>query len=401
MRRALRAATALVTLAAPALVGAQPVDGRWAPWMGCWEIVDDTAGAPPDVQSVADFRDATRRRAAPDGVVCVTPSESGEGVTLTTYLADKPVLTQTLVADGRERPVAEGACRGAQQADWSRSGYRVFTRARLSCDREPSRSVDGVSILGVGPEWLDVQMVDVGGHRSIRVRRYQWARDQRHAGGVAMAHDRIPVTSAFSVEDVKEAAGRLPVEVVQAALVETRLGFAVRRRILEDLDEAGVPDAVTDLLVALAFPDRFVVERPNASGATSGWLPGGIQPDDDPTLFGYYYSPFSYWSSRGYYDSTPYPFYGWTRLDPDRGGSGGEPRPSGLGRVVDGHGYTRVRTRDPDPAIRTSDGSTSGTTSAGGSSSGTASPGGYSGGSSGSSSGSDRTAVPRPPGGGR
>ena len=78
----------------------------------------------------------------------------------------------------------------------------------------------------------------------------------------------------------------------------------------------------------------------------------------------------------------------------DLGARSPGPQPSGEGRVVDGLGYTRVRSRDPQPRAGIgghADGS--GSSSSGGGSSGGVTSQGYSGGGGGDSG---RTAVPRP-----
>jgi hypothetical protein len=107
-----------------------------------------------------------------------------------------------------------------------------------------------------------------------------------------------------------------------------------------------------------------------------------------------YYSPFAYryW---GAFDPFYFPGSGYVVIQPPGGGDD-TPQSSGLGRVVDGRGYTRVTTRTPEPAHMTGgEGGTAGTMSQGGGNSGGVSTGGY---SSGGGGGGDRTAVPRPPG---
>ncbi len=62
-----------------------------------------------------------------------------------------------------------------------------------------------------------------------------------------------------------EASGKLPAEAVQAALTEVHHGFDMNRKTLVALDEGGVNDSVIDLMVALTYPKRFVVERAAAA----------------------------------------------------------------------------------------------------------------------------------------
>jgi hypothetical protein len=166
---------------------------------------------------------------------------------------------------------------------------------------------------------------------------------------------------------------------------------------------------VIDLIVALSYPDRFVVERTARGGGGArtyvndpflvGWAFGYPYWYDDFYYSPYYYTPFGYsrFGYGGYYDAV---FVG--------GGGGdvsADPRPSGAGRVVNGQGYTRVQPRETSVAdngsIITRNGRSSGdagsssssSSSASGSSSTASSSGGYTGGSTSGDTG--RTAQPR------
>jgi hypothetical protein len=201
---------------------------------------------------------------------------------------------------------------------------------------------------------------------------------------------------SFSLDEVKEASAKVTPSTVEAALIETDAQFPLNAKRLQELDAAGVPDRVLDLMIALSFPNKFVVERRTSSSLSMpgggemigglGWIDAGYD------LFPYYYAPFGYgmWGRSDYY------YYGAPVYAVDVV-SNSEPRPSGEGRVIDGLGYTRVRSRDPQPVsggMVVADGSGGSSTSGGSSSSGGGvSSQGYSGG--GGDSG--RTAVPRPP----
>ena len=162
-----------------------------------------------------------------------------------------------------------------------------------------------------------------------------------------------------------------------------------------ELERAGVPDEVTDLMVALSYPDRFKVSRLDGS---AGGGPGS-QPESwadwasDAYLWGYAPFAYSYWQFNDYWYSHDVIIIG----DGNGGHPGGGGSPGGSGRVVNGRGYTRIEPVSVTHATRehsTSSDSTSSTTSSSSDSSGVSSQG-YSSGSS--SGGSDRTAQPRPP----
>jgi hypothetical protein len=204
---------------------------------------------------------------------------------------------------------------------------------------------------------------------------------------------------------------------LEAALVETNAGFDLSGAQLVELDEGGVPDSVIDLLVALSYPDRFVIEREPRTGASFrdpfyrdpfmlGWAFGYPVWYDDYFYSPYYYSPFAY--SR--YGFRPYDVLGGTAVV-SAGPGDTLPQPTGAGRVVDGQGYTRVRPRpatevEPAPpgsvvrggsntasAPAASPATSSSSSSSSSGSSTASSGGGYSGGSTSTDTG--RTAQPR------
>jgi hypothetical protein len=215
----------------------------------------------------------------------------------------------------------------------------------------------------------------------------------------------------WTIDEVKEASQRTAPEVLQAAIVEVGGKHPLSAKRLVELDEAGVPGPVIDVMVALSFPEKFVVEQPSGSSyGGGGW--GGFGGTLDPWLISSdlawlgMYAPFGY-QYYGYYD----PRYGagwgnWVGVTPPIATT---PTDTPDGRVVNGLGYTRVRPRDPEPRVAGGSGDRSGSGDSGRGSSGSGSSGGSgvtsggytSGGSSGDSGGgSGRTAVPRPPGGG-
>jgi hypothetical protein len=390
---------------------------RWAPWMGCWQVADESIQDAAALLSQMAGTSSAPANTTPNALVCVTPAADG-GATMTTIVNDKPVLVETVVADGSRRPLTDANCRGWQQAEWSPLGARMYAQAEIACGNQPTRTVSGLATIVTGPRWLDVQVVESDGQKSMRVRRYRRAANQKHASPApAPARDlaTMPIGGKLSMADIKEASAKVSVEALQAVVLELGAGgYDLNSKRLRELDAAGVADSVIDLMVAMSFPDRFVVERRSGGGGSYG---GGYGAGFDPmwgslAMWPYYfadpfyyssmYSPFGY-RSWGYYD--PYYYRGPGVIIIDPGNVGGSPtEPSGNGRVVDGLGYTRIRRNEPDTATRTDGGSGWGTSSTGagnsGSGSGTSgvSSGGYSSGGSSSGSSGGRTAVPRPPG---
>ena len=396
------------TTAPPA---AQKMDARFNGWLGCWRLEDDIAG--------------TGAR------MCITPD--GAGVRLQTLVGKTRGIDELVIADATARPIVDTDCKGTERAEWSNDGQRVFRTTEVACSNEPPRTIKGVAFLAPGPMWINVQHISgASATANVRAQRYRRAANQTLADGSKAAQPAASVSigdARWSVEDVIEASNKLPAEALQAALTDVRQKFNISRRTLLTLDEAGVPDSVIDLMVALTFPDRFIVER--AAGAS---MPVGVSTGMgwyDPFLspmwslqYANCYSPSAYYGYRSYYNSCGPSYYGYNTFSPygsyypynyypggwvPVGNVGDVTTPSGEGRVVNGRGYTQIRERSPEPsAPRINSGGNGTATGWSGNSGGAATSGGYSSGSSssgssgGSSSGGDsgRTAVARPPGGG-
>jgi hypothetical protein len=401
------------------------VDARWASWVGCWRSEDDLSG--------------TGAR------LCITP-ETVAGVKLQTIDDDEVRLSETIIPDKVTRPVDDRDCTGTTRSEWSRNNQRLFRFTEVTCGTERVRKLSGVAFLIEGPVLVDVMFADQADNKSVRVRRFYRSGNQKLAdGSVAPRPTDLrssAIGAAWTVEDVIEASGKISPDAVQAAISENGAGFRLDKSNLLAMDKAGVSDGVIDLMVALSYPKRFVVERAGTPvdqgsvdqglmGSSFGWWDPFLSPmlpysmmmrDCYSSYYGYgpsygcsrYYSAFGYGYpgyNYGYsYGYSPYGYPGWVIVD--SGTSNTAPGISENGstdsRVVNGRGYTQIRNREPVPVIAgsgsgyggnsTSGSGTSGTNSTG--SSGVSS-GGYSGGGSSGGGDSGRTAVPRGPGGGR
>ena len=406
----------IIAGAAPATAEARqrevPTDSPWLPWLGCWQLVEETGAVAAQANDAGPFADRV--------VVCLTPTGTTDantgGVSVTTIADGTPVLVETLLADGTRHPVAEAACTGWRRNIWSIDGARLFTRAELACDGTDGRRVSGVGFMTSSTTWLDIQLVNSGARGEVTVRRYRRAGETTtvNAGAIplpagvldrARAAAQLVSTSELSIDDVVEASAAIDPAVVEAMLVETHASFALDRRALFRLDDGGVPAEIIDLMVALSFPGEFVVDRrarrtTGAFGGGAGGVADTFSPYGYDQWYPYYASPFGYYYGWSPYNSLyylgPAASYFIVPDAPDLGSPG---------RAFQGRGYSQIGIREPPPdrrvrrrgttrtGVAETQGAGRGGSNSGGSSAsrgGQATPSGYSrGGSSG------RTAVPR------
>jgi hypothetical protein len=372
--------------------------------------------------------------------VCITPDRTG-GVNWQTLVGTQVGTVDTLVPDGSGRAISDATCTGTERSEWSTNGAHVFRLTDVTCGTEGPRRLSSVSFLAPGPVLVSVQFVQGGSIKSVRVQRYRRGLVQTLADGTLAPQAAARVASPappgvgepWSVDDVIEASRRLPPDAVQAVLTEAGGPFDLRRKTLLAMHGAGVSGSVIDLMVALTYPKKLVVQRAGGDYSSSfGAAIGGDWYDpfngtmvSASSMFADCYSPFGY-GYGSYYDrcrpyaasyggpgfgyAAYYPGYagysyggGWVIVDP---GPTTPEQPAVEGRVVNGHGYTQVRPREPDSAAigtgggpgtsrssAASSGDSSGVSS-GGYSSGSSSDGSSGGGSSGGDSGG-RTAIPR------
>jgi hypothetical protein len=380
----------LLAGALPAPASAQDVDSRWLPWLGCWEAADGGQEAP---------------------LLCVRPLAGGQGVELAAWSEGELISSEAIYTDGVPREVDREGCVGVERARFSQDGQRVYMESEYVCEGGSVRAATGLLAMVNPMEWVDIKVVEASGHRVPWALRYRMARAPREAEvgmeGVvdsrsfAVRSARVAASAPLAEEQFLEVVGEAGAEALEALLVERGDAYDVDASMLVRLADAGVPGKVIDVVVALSYPDRFVLDagaveemgrergygdRPMPYAGTyrrwSMWNPFFY----DPFYYGYGgygyggygYSPYSFGYYGGYYRPTTVIV---------------QPRPPAetgpVNQMIRGRGYTRG-------------GSSQGTSSTGsvGSTSSGGSSAAASGGSGGSSGSTTRVAKPRGSGGG-
>ena len=320
--------------------GTGNLDARWLPWMGCWQLAEEQIAAAPDG---AEFPDRME--------VCIAPAEAGDGATLTARGDGELLMQRELVADGTRRPVAEGDCGGWERREWSADGRRLFTRTEIRCGSEPPRHMSGISLLLNRSTWVDIQGINIDDRRHVEIRRYRPAptdeeRDARLPAAPRELRDaRQAIAGPLTLANVREATARADSHVVEALLTESQPRLNLDSTTLIELDDAGVDGSVIDLLVALAYPDRFVVERRTRSSgggsSVGGWGWGGLGGAYAPIYYGSaMYGMYAPWGYGGYWYDPRWGGYGY-----GPGGLVDAPETVSQTRAIEGRGFTRVQPR--------------------------------------------------------
>ncbi len=419
----------LASLASAGLLTAQVPDAHWQPWLGCWSASNG--------QTVRSWTGATT-----DGLVCIVPANSGQGVEVTVVANGTVVHREAIAATGQRVAKTVERCPGWESGTWSADNRRLFLRSEFTCGQTV---VKGSSVFAISSEgdWIEVRGTTVGGNATARAIHYRPSgyTITKVAGAVmdsvtlalaptqafAARYARQGAGEAVRTDAVLEVAKAVDGQVAEAWLNELGQGFVLNARELVRLADAGMPPSMIDLMVALSYPTRFAVQRraPDQTGRNAwegasggggyfggsrlrgdewncraGYLPTTYSAySGDPCMSGYYGYGQGYGYGYGRYDYGLYNgqysgyYYGPLPLVivPSTPGTTSQVE----GQAVKGAGYTRRtggQSAAPASTPRASSGDASG--SSGGQSTAPASS------STGSGSGdAGRTAKPRvPPG---
>jgi hypothetical protein len=331
------AACALAAAALPLSASSQVGDARWLPFVGCWRPVDAGAEA---------------------GLLCFRPFEQGVEMF---HVGDGQLSrAERLVADGTPRPVVAEGCTGFESVRFSADGLRAFTRSEYTCGDE-IRAGSGVMAFVDEERWIDVRALEVQGHPVAWVQAYQLAGAETLAAQAISdpaAFDRNLVRAtrirgarAIEVADVEEAVSLVQARAVEVWVAAQEDEFELTGSELVRLADAGVPESVIDVMIAVSYPERF---RLAPDGAVAEREPPDVDAGAYRRGFGaylwdpFYWDPFYWPSGPGFRRYVPFGYYGYGGFYGPYGGYYGyrpitvivEPaRPRG--EMVPGLGYTR------------------------------------------------------------
>ena len=266
------------------MAAAQEADSRWTPWIGCWRAVDETAFAP---------------------VLCVVPLAGEAAIEMLTLFDGQVVSREPVFTDGQQHDVSREECEGWERAEFSDDSRRIYVRSELSCGAGAHSTSTGVISMVSPFEWLDVRTVDVDGQSAPWAARYRLASQadfeaagQGHLVGTQSSQARMARMAAsvpITPDNVIEATGRVSVETVRLWVVERGEAFALDATGLIKMADSGVPPSVIDVVVAVSYPEKFVVNergsserRPAEAGRGRSAL--GYSPFEDP-----FYDPYAHY----------------------------------------------------------------------------------------------------------
>jgi len=308
-------------------------DSRWQAWLGCWQSSN------PLLVGRALY-------------LCVTPASGSSAVNVVTIADGKDISRERIEATGQRRPIAKNGCSGWESAQWSVDGRRVYVQSELNCPGAPVRTSNGLLAISGAGEWLRVEVIRAGAGSGLAVARYRDAGIQvplpaEITGALAGSQQsistaRLAAGAPIGTADVIDAVRNADPDAVNGWLVERGQPLQADARQIAALADAGVPGSVTDVLLALAYPNVLALNR-GTQADDPAYNGDGYQRAGRGSqiyLGGFGYSPFGYspygYLGNGYGAGYGSYFNGSPYIIVTKGSQA-----VARGRAVNGRGYTR------------------------------------------------------------
>jgi hypothetical protein len=325
----------------PDTVSYEKLDTRLLPWVGSWRLVSNKVNS-SESELVEEF------------LLTIGPDSNENSITMKGYRDETPLVEEVIIVDGLRHQLTDDKCTGWYQYSWSENGKRLLLNSESTCPGDPLRIISGMSIIDENGDWLDIQLLRNGKQKAINIRKYHNVDNESVTLSVIninrISSSRSAAGENFSINEIIELSSKVDSAVLEAALLEMGKPFAINSKKLIHMEDSKVPSRVIDLMVALSFPEKFIVEGDKISLAQGeGYRNGYIYFQMPYHYCSYSHSFFPWhWASStcvpcgysylGWYGGCDiyYPF--WAPPYYTGGGSGG--REINNGRLIGGHGYT-------------------------------------------------------------
>ena len=233
----------------------EPGEGGGSPlnaWTGVWTIVDDA-------------KNSQTAEGSPGSVVEIRPTADATGLEIIRRVQDERDIKETLVLDGSRRPVETNDCSGWQSARLLAEAGVIIVSSEMNCKETGSIATTNFRII-LGPEFMaDILAVNSGGQTRLATRKLAFERDLPQEEGLApgwvAVAARTEAAAPWELDTIIRLSEMVDDRVLQAALMEKEAELNLTTDSLKQMKKAGLSTPVIDLLVALAYPDQFHVEK--------------------------------------------------------------------------------------------------------------------------------------------
>jgi len=402
-------------------------------WTGVWAFLDDVAtkySTDPNTKSTVEIR----------------LTSDNKGLEISRTVPNQANVTEVLIPDGTKRPITASNCSGWQSAKLIPDAGMIVSSSEMNCKDAGLLATTNVKMILAADKMVDILALKANGQTRLATRHLMFDHEVTSGASAKPAYatviDRMALAAPWNMSMVVQLSKTMGTEILEASLMEKKVRLNLNSEALKELKNAKTPQRIIDLVVALAYPDKFHIEKNGTvelrpwidSSSTSSIVRGAAIVSSVPRVDNFPGMLYNCYSINGYYSGYAYPSYPggcysyyspfwWdypvyvpsTIVVVPGGGGGGSGSFGGSpdnGRLSAGTGYVQIepqgtgrhaRSRDGFSAPNVSpSGSYSPSPSYSGSSTGSYSTGGSSGGSSSggySSAGSSSGGASASPGG--
>jgi hypothetical protein len=328
------------------------------PWLGQWKAVDDPvkpgAKEPPG-KAVLEIR----------------PSASGKGLEIIRKDTDKPV-SEFIFPDGVQRAIDSKNCSGTQTYNWEQQTGLLLGSSEMKCKDSTSYGISNLKMMVSSNEMVDILAIKASDQTRIAVRHFVFEKElssmEETLPSQGALAQRIALSAPWDLNRVISLSKTIEPPILEAALLEKNINIKLDSKALKQMNAAKLPKSLIDLMVALAAPEKFMIQKNGKVAVNSSYSKNAsttyLSVYQDP-YWGYYdpYDRYRYgWNGYWNYYSPfwmDYPFPIYTNIPVigggGSGGSGGgggggsnpgSPNPYSEGRLSPGNGYIQITPRD-------------------------------------------------------
>jgi uncharacterized membrane protein YgcG len=145
----------------------------------------------------------------------------------------------------------------------------------MKCEGTDAVFSSDLRIITSPDEMVDILSISVKGQAGIATKRMVYRNDIPSSTSAPAAWTsamaRTVASAPWKIESILQLSKILDSKVMQAALMEKDAQIEISSKILKEMKKAKVPQEIVDLLVALAYPDQFRIEK-NGAAELKPWI---------------------------------------------------------------------------------------------------------------------------------
>jgi hypothetical protein len=222
------------------------------PWIGAWLLMEDrplssgfnTVNSPATVE--------------------IRPTINGNEIEIIRKAPQQPDVKETLILDGSTQPLNEKNCSGWQISKWIPEARVIIGSSEINCKDSGSFRTSSLKMILPNDQMVDILGIITGDQTRVATRRLMFNRElpaaaefRSQSAGTAA---RRAASAPWNLARILQLAAIVDEKVLQAALLEKDVRLDLDVKSLKQMKASKLSNKSIDLLVALAYPERFHIK---------------------------------------------------------------------------------------------------------------------------------------------